>query len=71
MRPTKYHYKGREIETITRLREEDRKTLNDIMKLVISTPRGDSILLEQVASMMPSYGPTTIDRKDKYRYSRQ
>jgi len=68
MRPTKYHYKGREIETIARLREEDRTTLNDIMKLVISTPRGDSILLEQVASMLPSYGPTTIDRKDKYRY---
>ena len=68
MRPTKYHYKGREVETITRLREEDRATLDDIMKLIIPTPRGDNILLEQVASLIPSYGPTTIDRKDKYRY---
>ncbi len=68
MRPTKYHYKGREIETITRLREEDRKTLEDIMKLVITTPRGESIYLEQVASMVPTKGPVTIDRKDKYRY---
>lgn len=68
MRPTKYHYKGREIETITRLREEDRATLDDIMKLIITTPRGESILLEQVATLKPSWGPTTIDRKDKYRY---
>lgn len=68
MRPTKYHYEGREIETITRLREEDRATLDDIMKLIIPTPRGDNILLEQVASLVPTEGPTTIDRKDKYRY---
>jgi len=68
MRPTKYHYKGREVETIARLRLDDRKTLEDIMRLVIQTPRGDSILLEQVASLQPSEGPTSIDRKDKYRF---
>jgi HAE1 family hydrophobic/amphiphilic exporter-1 len=68
MRPTKYHYRGREVETIARLREEDRSTLDDIMKLVLQTPRGDSILLGQVASLVPSYGPTSIDRKDKYRF---
>jgi hydrophobic/amphiphilic exporter-1 (mainly G- bacteria), HAE1 family len=68
MQPTKYRYRGREIETIARLREEDRKTLDDIMKLVLPTPRGDSILLGQVASLVPTEGPTSIDRKDKYRY---
>jgi HAE1 family hydrophobic/amphiphilic exporter-1 len=68
MRPTKYHYRGREVETIARLRLEDRKTLDDIMKLVIQTPRGESILLEQVASLQPTEGPTSIDRKDKYRF---
>lgn len=68
MQPTKYRYRGREVETIARLREEDRKTLDDIMKLVLPTPRGESILLGQVASLVPSDGPTSIDRKDKYRY---
>ncbi|MBU1863347.1 MAG: efflux RND transporter permease subunit [Candidatus Omnitrophica bacterium] len=68
MRPTKYHYQGREIETIARLREADRKTLDDIMKLLLPTQRGESISLDQVASLVPTYGPTTIDRKDKYRY---
>ncbi len=68
MRPTKYHYQGREIETIVRLGEKDRKTLDDIINLVIQTPRGDFVKLAQVASFVPALGPTTIDRKDKNRY---
>jgi HAE1 family hydrophobic/amphiphilic exporter-1 len=68
MRPTKYHQEGFEIETITRLEEEDRKTLEDLKQLVITSKRGDRVFLEQIASFEPSFGPTSVDKINKFRY---
>ena len=70
MRPTKFHElsKGLEIETITRLQAIYRQKVEDIPLLYISTKEGSQIQLGEVASFRPSFGPQTIDRKDKFRY---
>lgn len=68
MRPTKYHTEGQEIETITRLEEDDRKTLEDLRCLVLTSKSGERVLLEQVASFEPSFGPTSVDKMNKFRY---
>lgn len=70
MRPTKFHEvsKGLEIETITRLQAIYRQKIEDIPQIFIATRSGGQIPLGEVASFRPSFGPQTIDRKDKFRY---
>ncbi|MBN1492717.1 MAG: efflux RND transporter permease subunit [Candidatus Omnitrophica bacterium] len=68
MRPTKYHHEGHEVETITRLEEQDRKTLDDLKKFVLTSKRGERVFLEQIASFEPSFGPTSVDKYNKFRY---
>lgn len=70
MRPTKFHElsKGLEIETITRLQAIYRQKIEDIPQIYIATRGGSQIPLGEVASLRPSFGPQTIDRKDKFRY---
>jgi len=71
MRPTKYHEQkeGAEIETITRLQAIYRQKVEDLRKIFVVSPlTRQQILIEQVASFHPTFGPNTIDRKDKYRY---
>jgi HAE1 family hydrophobic/amphiphilic exporter-1 len=68
MRPTKYHSEGSEIETITRLQASDRKTIEDIKNIILQTPSGEPVYLRQIVDFVPVQGPTTVDRKDKYRY---
>lgn len=70
MRPTKFHElkKGNEIETITRLQAIYRQKIEDLKLIHIATPYGIQIPLGEIANFYPSVGPTTIDRKDKYRY---
>ncbi len=70
MRPTKFHElsKGLEIETITRLQAIYRQKVEDIPQIYLSTKGGTQVQLGEVASFRPSFGPQTIDRKDKFRY---
>jgi len=70
MRPTKFHElsKGLEIETITRLQAIYRQKVEDLQQLYMTSPKGNQVLLSEVASFYPSFGPQTIDRKDKFRY---
>ncbi len=64
---TRYHSEAKEIETIARLRREDRKTFDDVHKLTLVTDEGSLIYLEQVARFVPGEGPTEIWRKNKQR----
>jgi HAE1 family hydrophobic/amphiphilic exporter-1 len=64
---TKFHSEAKEIETIARLRREDRKTFDDVHKLSIVTKDSDVVYLEQVANFKPGEGPTEIWRKNKQR----
>lgn len=64
---THYHTEGGEVETIVRLQEKDRKTLDDINKLTVTSPSGDQIYLSQIGTFSPGLGPSEIWRKNKSR----
>jgi HAE1 family hydrophobic/amphiphilic exporter-1 len=66
-RATVYHTEGREVETISRLDEKYRKTFKDLHNLIITTKKGDSVLLEQFSDFKFGLGPSEIWRKDKNR----
>jgi HAE1 family hydrophobic/amphiphilic exporter-1 len=66
-RATVYHTEGREVETISRLDEKYRKTFKDLHNLIITSKKGDSVLLDQVSSFKFGLGPSEIWRKDKNR----
>ena len=70
MRPTKFHElsKGLEIETISRLQAIYRQKIEDIPQIYIASKDGFQVQLGEVASFRPTFGPQTIDRKDKFRY---
>ena len=67
MRATYYHAEGREVETIARIDEKYRRTFKDLKNLVLVTPKGDNILLKQVADFKFDLGPSEIWRKEKSR----
>ncbi|MFH2137262.1 MAG: efflux RND transporter permease subunit [Candidatus Omnitrophota bacterium] len=64
---TQYHSEAKEIETIARLRREDRKTFDDVHKLTLITNDGNIVYFEQLAKFKPGEGPTEIWRKNKQR----
>ncbi|MCD6460091.1 efflux RND transporter permease subunit [bacterium] len=68
LRATKFHSEAREIETITRLKEEDRKTIDDLENLMLTSKQGNTIYLKQIAGFVPSRGPTEIYRRNKHRF---
>ena len=67
LRATLFHTEAREIETVTRLEKRYREKLDDVRRLTIYTPEGDSILLEQIADFVPDIGMSEIIRKSKTR----
>lgn len=70
MRPTKFHEmsEGLEIETITRLQAIYRQKIEDLQQIYVSTKQGSQVPLGEMGNFIPSFGPQTIDRKDKFRY---
>ena len=68
LRATKFHHEAREIETITRLQESDRETINDLENLMLTSKTGNTIYLKQIAGFVPSRGPTEIYRRNKNRF---
>lgn len=71
MRPTKFREvsKGEEIETITRLQPVYRQKIEDLRYIYIPSDSGGvQVPLGEIANFVPTTGPQTIDRKDKYRY---
>jgi HAE1 family hydrophobic/amphiphilic exporter-1 len=67
LRATLYHTEAKEIETITRLQKKYRERLDDVRKLTIYTPEGNSVLLDQIADFVPDIGMSEITRKNKAR----
>ncbi|MDQ6763470.1 MAG: CusA/CzcA family heavy metal efflux RND transporter [Bacteroidota bacterium] len=61
-------YEGeKRFDLVVRLTEEDRKDLSDVRGLFISTPTGQQIPLEEVASVEFKNGPNQIQRDDTKR----
>jgi len=67
LRATAYHDAGKEVEVITRLREDQVNALGELKKIRLDAPGNVPIVLEQVASFTPSIGPGKIWRKNKNR----
>jgi len=67
LRATLFHTEAREIETVSRLQKKYRSKLDDVRRLTLYTPDGESILLEQVADFVPDIGMSEIIRKNKTR----
>jgi hydrophobic/amphiphilic exporter-1 (mainly G- bacteria), HAE1 family len=67
LRATLYHTEAKEVEVIARLQEKDRRTLDQLRKLTITTPDGTSVYLEQLVDFEPGIGPSKIWRKNKSR----
>ncbi|MCM8813701.1 MAG: efflux RND transporter permease subunit [Candidatus Omnitrophica bacterium] len=64
---TRYNSEAKEVETIVRLRRENRKNFDDVHKLTLLTTEGDRVYFEQVINFKPGEGPTEIWRKNKQR----
>lgn len=62
-----YRYEGKEYDIFVRLREEDRKNLDDIRSLMVRTPVGASVPLGTIIDIRSSSGPSTIQRKKQER----
>ncbi|MEJ7586804.1 MAG: efflux RND transporter permease subunit [Ferruginibacter sp.] len=61
-------YEGeKRIDLVVRLTKEDRKDLSDVRGLYISTPTGEQIPLEVVATVGFKNGPNQIQRDDTKR----
>lgn len=58
---------GDEIDVRVRLRETERQTLDDIKKLPISTPMGEMVPLNEIASFVEGAGPVQIQHEQQTR----
>ena len=68
LRATLFRTDGKEVETITRLKAEDRQTFRDVHKLILSSREGgEPFLLEQVAKFKFEVGASEVWRKNKRR----
>jgi len=64
---TKFREGGQEYDIRVRLREDDRRTLNDIGDMIVGTTPAGPVRLREVAALSPETGPTKIDRKNRQR----
>jgi HAE1 family hydrophobic/amphiphilic exporter-1 len=62
-----YREGGKEYSIRVRLPEEERRSLEDVMNVLIPTPMGNPIPLASVASMEVEGGPVEIERKGQAR----
>ncbi len=59
--------KGKEYNILVRYQESDRRTLQDLDRVMLTTMTGAKIPLANVASLRPGEGPVAIDRKNQER----
>ena len=65
---TKYRERGDEYDVEVRLRPGDRDRIEDLRDVLISTPTGGVVSLDNIAKIEHGVGPTIIERKDQARY---
>ncbi len=64
---TQYKYDGTEIDVKIMGDERIKQSLSNLTNLLISTPMGTNVPLNQVATIEMAKGPTTINRVDQVR----
>ncbi|MCC6443366.1 MAG: efflux RND transporter permease subunit [Armatimonadetes bacterium] len=64
---TEFREAGKEYDIRVMLREDSVTSEQDIANLIIGTVNGRTIRLRDVARVVPDFGPTKIDRKNRQR----
>ncbi|MCG3205428.1 MAG: Multidrug resistance protein MdtC [Elusimicrobia bacterium] len=67
LRATYYREKGEEIETVVRLKVDQRESVDSVKTLLIPSPRGGQVPLAQIADFDFSLAPSEIWRHNKER----
>jgi hydrophobic/amphiphilic exporter-1 (mainly G- bacteria), HAE1 family len=58
---------GKDVDITVRLDRPDRQRYEDLLLLSIPSPSGAQVRLREVASIVPSTGPSIIERQDRQR----
>ena len=58
---------GNQYNILVRLSEDYRKNIDDLKKLLVTTPTGDQVLLGSIADIIQDASPVQIDRKYQQR----
>ena len=66
-RASVFRQDGREYDIVVRLREQDRLSLDQVGKVPIRTPSGETIPAESLIRMRRQEGPVEINRRDQER----
>lgn len=64
---TKYRERGKEYDIFVRLKEENRKEIQDVKNAFIISPTGEKIRLSNIAQIIEESGPIEIERKNQQR----
>ncbi|MDY6935656.1 MAG: efflux RND transporter permease subunit [Spirochaetota bacterium] len=64
---SRYRKKGKEYDIMVRLRDEDRKTIDDIENIWVNTPVGVTVPLGNIIDINSESGPVTIERRKQER----
>jgi HAE1 family hydrophobic/amphiphilic exporter-1 len=62
---SRYQDPGREADIVVRLRPQDRARLSDILNLSVTTPTGQTVPLQSIASLADASGPTALERLNR------
>jgi HAE1 family hydrophobic/amphiphilic exporter-1 len=65
---SQYRESGKEYDIRVRLKEEFRKDINGLNSLVLTSPDGRQVKLNEVAKINSVLGPSKIDRENQTRY---
>ncbi|MDR2349125.1 MAG: efflux RND transporter permease subunit, partial [Deltaproteobacteria bacterium] len=62
-----YRENGKEYDIRVKLRDSERLSIEEIMKLPVTNSRGEKVILANVAKAVPGAGPLSISRKNQAR----
>lgn len=64
---TRYSFRDRKIDVLVRARQSDRDSVESIRRMVVNPGAGAPVLLESVADVVSTTGPSEIHRADQIR----
>ena len=64
----KYQEGGDEYDIVVRLRPEDRNKIEDLGRIPLISPTGQSVRLDNLARIKNEFGPTSVTRNEQERY---
>ena len=62
-----FRSEGQSYRILVQLQDAEKQSMDDILDLVLTTPRGNQVTLRNLVHTVPSRGPALIERKDQQR----